>query len=82
MRQAQDLVVEARQLTSQMDRANARNAAGGAIGGPMRVSARHSTPDADVEIERIEHNESADRNLGAAAESASVPKGLLRFRRR
>ncbi|HNR77281.1 MAG TPA: hypothetical protein PKM48_09140 [Parvularculaceae bacterium] len=79
LRSAQDLVVEARQLSAQIDRAATRNAAGVEKGAPVRVSARQTTPEADVAIER---EAAADKNLGAAAESASVPKGLWRRRQR
>ncbi len=82
LRGAQDVVVEARQLSAQIDRAAARVKGDGAQ--PIRVSARETTPEADIDI--IDLNKSnavSSRNLDAAKEAASVPKGLLgRARRR
>jgi len=79
LRSAQDIVVEARQISAHIDRATARSATVEPIA-PVRVSARETTPEAAIAIDR--GDAPADRALGAAAEAASVPKGLLRFRRR
>lgn len=85
IRTAQDFVVEARQLSAQIDRAAARGKVGGADGAaPIRISARETTAEADVEIVDLRHSDVvSNRNLDAAKESATVPKGLLgRSRRR
>lgn len=82
LRSAQDVVVEARQLSAQIDRATARSKNDGPP--PIRVSARETTPEAEIDI--IDLGKStvvSSRNLDAAKEAASVPKGLLdRTRRR
>lgn len=73
LKSAQDVVVEARQISAQIERAAASlKSAGIEPATPVRVGARETTPEADVSI----------LNLDAAKESASVPKGLLgRLRR-
>lgn len=70
LRSAQDIVVEARQLSAQFERAAARSASAGDAPHPIRVGSRETTPEADIEV--------IDRNLDAAKESATVPKGLWR----
>lgn len=82
LRNAQDVVVEARQLSAQIDRASARGKTDGKA--PIRVSARETTPEAEIDILDLTSTEAlASRNLDAAREAASVPKGLLgRARRR
>lgn len=76
LRSAQDIVVEARQLSAQIDRATAR--AKGDSGAPMRVSARQTTPEAEIDILDLDRSDAvASRNLDAAKDAASVPKGLL-----
>ena len=92
MRSAQDLVVEARQISVQIDRGEAkRSAASDHPKRPIRVSARETTPEAEVEIISGKHRCGADssaerdlksRNLDVATEAATVPKGLLGLRRR
>ena len=77
LRSAQDIVVEARQLSAQIDRAVARSASADSAGA-VRVGARAETPLADVDIVKAK----ASRNLDAAAQSAAVPHGLLGPRRR
>lgn len=82
MRSAQDLVVEARQLSAQIDRASSRNNASTdyAAAKPIRVGSRETTPEAEVEIIEAKHG---SRNLDVAKEAATVPKNLLgAFRRR
>lgn len=81
LRHAQDVVVEARQLSAQIERATARSKDNAA---PVRVSARETTPEADIEvIDLNKPNAVSTRNLDAAKESSTVPKGLLgRSRRR
>lgn len=76
LRHAQDVVVEARQLSAQIDRAGARaNPDGGA---PIRVGARETTPEADIEVIGLNKSSAVStRNLDAAKESSTVPKGLL-----
>lgn len=84
LRNAQDFVVEARQISAQIDRAMARAKAGGAEGSaPIRVGARQSTPEAQVDIiDKSRSDAVSNRNLDAARESATVPSGLLGRRRR
>jgi hypothetical protein len=49
---------------------------------PVRVSARETTAEADVEIIDLKHNDVvSSRNLDAAKDSATVPSSLLRRRR-
>jgi hypothetical protein len=80
LRNAQDVVVEARQLTAKME----RNAAAGDRRSPgLRVSARETTDEAEIEILDLSHSDAvAARNLDVAKESAIVPKGLVRRSRR
>lgn len=82
LRIAQDVVVEARQLSAQIERASAHAKPDGAA--PIRVSARTTTPEADIEfIDAGKSSALSSRNLDAAKESATVPKGLIgRSRRR
>lgn len=88
LRSAQDSVVEARQLSAKIERAGERIRSEAAVerrhGAPVRVSARETTAEADVEILDLKGSEVVSaRNLEAARESATVPKGLLgRSRRR
>ena len=83
LRNAQDVVVEARQLSAKMERAGAKSASAERHGQPVRVSARQTTDEAEIEILDLKHADLSSRNLDAAKESATVPKGLLgRSRRR
>jgi len=76
LRSAQDVVVEARQLSAQIDRATAR--AKGEGPAPIRVSARETTPEAEIDIVDLNRsNAISGRNLDVAKEAASVPKGLV-----
>lgn len=81
LRSAQDAVVEARQISAQFERAKAR-AAASEMAPPIRVSARETTPEAEVVIFDDKRSDAvSSRNLAAAKESATVPKKLLRRRR-
>ncbi len=82
LRSAQDFVVEARQLSAQIERV-ARTKTG-ETAAPIRIGARETTPEAGVEIVKNPFSDAVShRNLDAAKESATVPKGLLgRPRRR
>ncbi len=93
LRSAQDFVVEARQLSAQIERGASRPVASAAASPPpIRVSARETTPEAEIEIINARHDDGAaspaerklgNRNLDAAKEAATVPKSLLgAFRRR
>lgn len=87
LRNAQDAVVEARQLTAKMERAAARPRAGAADddrrAAGVRVSARETTDEAEIEILDLSHSDAvAARNLDVAKEAAIVPKGLVRRSRR
>jgi hypothetical protein len=78
LRSAQDFTVEARQLSAQRDRYAAADAPA-----PIRVSARETTPEADVEVIDLKHSDVvSNRNLDAAKEQVTVPRGLTRRRRR
>ena len=78
LRTAQDVVVEARQLSAQIDRATARKAAEIDVGAPIRVSARETTPEAEIEIVGKKRTDAvSERNLEAARESATVPNRLI-----
>jgi biopolymer transport protein ExbB/TolQ len=68
-RKAQDVLVEARQISAQIERAAGRRMAADAHA-PIRVGAKDTTPEAEVEI--------IAENLDAATEAATVPKSLLR----
>lgn len=85
LRNAQDVVVEARQLSAQIDRAASKAAAAG-VDAPrtVRVGARETTPEAEIDIATARlAGAVSTRNLDEARESATVPKGLLgRMRRR
>ncbi len=87
LRSAQDFAVEARQLGAKVERIEKSASAspeGKAPSAPAtRVSARETTPEAEVEIISLKEQDRAARNLEAAKEAASVPSGLLgRFRPR
>lgn len=92
LRSAQDMVVEARQLaarerheTGRTSASEAAEPAGARRAAPIRVSARETTAEAEVEIVTLKDSDRAagERALDAAAESATVPKGLLQgFRNR
>lgn len=82
LRSAQDFAVEARQLAAKVERieksataAAASDAKGAAPA--TRVSARETTPEAEIEIISLKEKDRAARNLDAAKEAASVPSGLL-----
>jgi biopolymer transport protein ExbB/TolQ len=80
LRSAQDFAVEARQLAAKLDRGAERAAASPdakPAAPPTRVSARETTPEAEVEIISHEEQDRAARNLEAAKEAASVPARLL-----
>lgn len=85
LRNAQNVVVEARQLSAKIERAMAarpRGESGDEKGHPVRVSARETTAEAEVEIVASKKADTAStRDLDAARESATVPSGLLRRRR-
>ncbi len=83
LRNAQDVVVEARQLSAKMERSGAKSASAERHGQPVRVSARQTTDEAEIEILDLKHADLSSRNLDAAKELVTVPKGLLgRSRRR
>lgn len=80
LRSAQDFAVEARQLAAKFDRVSAPE---NPTTSPTRVSARETTPEAEIEIINLEEQDRAARNLDAAKDAASVPSKLLGgFRRR
>ncbi|NWG91294.1 MAG: hypothetical protein HXY21_02140 [Parvularculaceae bacterium] len=84
LRNAQDVVVEARQLSAKIERSMAARPGANAdrLERPVRVSARETTAEADVEILDLKHNDVvSSRNLDAAKDSATVPESLLRRRR-
>ncbi len=82
LRNAQDVMVEARQLSARIERSAALPRPAGSAGAPIRVSAAETTREAEVEIIDLKHGDVAsNRDLAAARESATVPKGLLRRRR-
>jgi hypothetical protein len=84
LRSAQDVVVEARQLSAQIDRASSRLKSGpaGDMRAPTRVSARETTSEADVEFVEARAEAVSHRILDAAKESATVPHGILGRRRK
>jgi len=75
LRSAQDFAVEARQLAAKFERAGERGP--GETAQPTRVSARETTPEAEIEIISLKEQDRAARNLEAAKEAASVPSKLL-----
>jgi hypothetical protein len=81
LRSAQDFVVEARQLAAKIDRSGERGTASAdpksQPAPPTRVSARETTPEAEVEIITLKEQDRAARNLEAAKDAASVPSKLL-----
>lgn len=78
LRTVQDVAVEARQLSAQIDRAMARKAAEHDAAAPIRVSARETTAEAEVEIIGKKRTDAASaRNLEAVRESATVPNRLI-----
>lgn len=84
LRSAQDLVVEARQLSAQIDRAAAR--AEGRAHRPearLRVAAREGADEADVDIVKSGAADAVTaRNLDAARDGASVPRLMAGAKRR
>ncbi len=85
LRNAQDVVVEARQLSARIERAMASSPRPetSASNRPIRVSARETTAEAAVEILDLKDADAvSSRNLDAAKDGATVPSGLLRRRRR
>lgn len=84
LRTAQDLVVEARQLSAQIERAAAR--AEGRAHRPdarTRVAARDAAIEADVDIQKLGSADAVSvRNLDVARDSASVPNLLVERKRR
>jgi hypothetical protein len=81
LRSAQDFAVEARQLAAKFERAPERVSAAAdprpASSSPTRVSARETTPEAEIEIISLKEQDRAARNLEAAKDAASVPTRLL-----
>ena len=79
LRSAQDFAVEARQLAAKLEKGGERVSAPAAPqpAPPTRVSARETTPEAEVEIITLEEQDRAARNLEAAKDAASVPSKLL-----
>lgn len=82
LRSAQDFAVEARQLAAKVERIEKTAMAAAPEGKtpsapPTRVSARETTPEAEVEIISLKEQDRAARNLEAAKEAASVPSRLL-----
>lgn len=79
LRSAQDVVVEARQLSVQIERATSRsNVAGVDLAKPIRVGARRTTPEADVNIKSAQLSDAVSvRNLDEAREASTVPRGLI-----
>lgn len=80
LRSAQDFAVEARQLAAKFEKNGERTAASDTRpqpAQPTRVSARETTPEAEVEIITLKEQDRAARNLAAAKEAASVPSKLL-----
>ncbi|MDZ7627520.1 MAG: hypothetical protein U5J99_03805 [Parvularculaceae bacterium] len=82
LRSAQDFAVEARQLAAKVERieksASVAAAPESKAAAPAtRVSARETTPEAEIEIISLKEQDRAARNLDAAKEAASVPSGLL-----
>jgi hypothetical protein len=83
LRSAQDFAVEARQLSAHRDKAAARGMSAGDAPSPIRVSARETTPEADIEIMDLKPSDVvSNRNLDAVKESVTVPKRVSRWRRR
>jgi hypothetical protein len=80
LRNAQDVVVEARQLSVQIERATSRsNVAGVDLAKPIRVGARQTTPEADISIKGARLSDAVSvRNLDEAREASTVPRGLIR----
>lgn len=81
LRSAQDFAVEARQLAAKFDRAGDRPTTEAAPKArpsqSTRVSARETTPEAEIEIITLKEQDRAARNLEAAKDSVSVPTTLL-----
>ena len=82
LRSAQDLVVEARQLSSRMERAHASGPSDDRPRAPVRVSARETTPEAEVEVLDLAERDVAGRNLSAAKDGSTVPQMKKGYRRR
>lgn len=83
LRNAQDVVVEARQISARIERSAAlQRPAASASGSPIRVSAAETTTEAEVEFIDLNRGDAVpNRDLDAARESAIVPRGLFRRRR-
>lgn len=86
LRGAQDVMVEARQISAKIERAAISPSPGVSMSNrasaPIRVSARETTDEAEIEILDLKHADVIkSRDLDAARESATVPRGLLRRRR-
>ncbi|MFN0022676.1 MAG: hypothetical protein ACKVS5_02115 [Parvularculaceae bacterium] len=82
LRSAQDFAVEARQLAAKFDRSADKTLANAPqktaqSNSSTRVSARETTPEAEIEIMTLKEQDRAARNLEAAKEAASVPSKLL-----
>jgi hypothetical protein len=81
LRSAQDFAVEARQIAAKIEKGGERVAAAAEekprVSPPTRVSARETTPEAEVEIITLKEQDRAARNLEAAKDAASVPSKLL-----
>jgi hypothetical protein len=88
---AQDLAVEVRHLTAQIERATSRRASAPSFpSGPVRVGASEVTDEAEIEIINAPHGRDdqaamdldeggsiGDRTLDAAKKAATVPAALL-----
>jgi biopolymer transport protein ExbB/TolQ len=91
-RSAQDLAVEVRHLTAQVEKATHRRSAAAAASSPIRVGASETPDEAEIEIisapaedpsadERLA-DEANGRTLEEAKKAATIPSALLgRFRR-
>lgn len=81
LRSAQDFAVEARQLAAKIEKGAERASAAAddrpRLSPSTRVSARETTPEAEVEIITLKEQDRAARNLEAAKDAASVPSKLL-----
>lgn len=81
LRSAQDFAVEARQLAAKIEKGGERVVASAEPKSQpaqsTRVSARETTPEAEVEIITLKEQDRAARNLEAAKDAASVPSKLL-----
>ncbi len=83
LRSAQDFAVEARQLSAHRDKAAARGMPAADAPTPIRVSARETTPEANIEIMELKPSDVvSNRNLDAAKDAVTVLRPMSRWRRR